>query len=177
MKKTIIGMVTGLMLSACGDQPPKTIKDIDSHILSVDEAKNGGKTELRIVWKLAGMSAGADMSNAAFGMQRILKGMATYFPNQQADEVRFVLNAGLVDRYGNESRRDIYEIPFAMSEVRKVNFASEGLTHWALLNLSEQPKMRHPTGMELITAYCKDETNAKYAGEFCLKGLAPLIAL
>lgn len=177
MKKTIICMVTGLVLSACGDQPPKTIKDIDSHILSVDEAKDGGKTELRVVWKLAGMSAEADMSNAAFGIGRILKGMATHFPNQQVDEVRFVLNAGLVDRYGNESRSDVYEIPFAMSEIRKVNFASEGFTHWALLNLSEQPKVLHPTGMAFITAYCKDESNAKYATEFCLKGLAPVIAL
>ncbi|KVN33313.1 hypothetical protein WJ63_04820 [Burkholderia pyrrocinia] len=172
MKKMAISMVTALLLSACGDEPPKTVKDIDSSILSAAEVKDGGKTTLRIVWKLAGMSAGSDMSSATFGIERILKGVVTYFPNQHADEVRIVLNAGLVDRYGNESRADIYEIPFEMSEIRKVNFASGSVSHWRLLNLSGQPKLLHPTGMELIAAYCKEENNAKYADEFCERGLS-----
>ncbi|MGE8577721.1 MAG: hypothetical protein ACN6QT_21755 [Burkholderia contaminans] len=170
MKKMAISMVTALLLSACGDEPPKTVKDIDSSIVSAAEVKDGGKTVLRIVWKLAGMSAGADMSSAALGIERVIKGIVTYFPNQHADEVRIVLNAGMVDRYGNQSRADLYEIPFEMSEIRKINFDSGSFSHWALLNLSGQPKLLHPTGMELIAAYCKEENNAKYADEFCLRG-------
>lgn len=166
-----------ILLSACGDSAPKTIKDIDSSILSVNDIKTNGKAELRIVWKLPGMSAESDMSNAALGMERVLKGIVTNFPEQAPDEIRFVLNANLVDRYGNESRHDVFEIPFAMSEVRKVNFGSESFTHWNLLNLSGRPTLRHPTGMQLVSDYCKDKTNAKYARDFCMNGLLPNVAL
>jgi len=176
-KQIGVCMVAAVLLSACGEKPPKTIQDIDSHILSVTETKDAGKTELRIVWKLAGVSPGPDMSNAAFGMERIFKNMVKYFPDQQVDEVRVVLNAGLVDRYGNTKRDDIYEIPFAMSEIRKINFSSDSLTHWGLLNLSERPTLRHPVGRQMISEFCEDEKNAKYAGDFCLKGLTPQIAL
>ncbi|MBO1857948.1 hypothetical protein J4G52_30820 [Burkholderia cenocepacia] len=172
MKKIAVSLLMTLLLSACGDEPPKTIKDIDSHIVSATEVKDDGKIVLRIVWKLNGMSAGSDMSNAALGIERIVKGLVTYFPNQRADEVHIVLNSGLVDRYGNTSQADIYEIPFAMEEIRKVNFASGNFSHWDLLNLSEQPKLLHPTGMELISAYCKEEDNAKYANRFCRRSLS-----
>lgn len=168
---------TLLLLSACGDGAPKTIKDIDSSILSVNDVKTEGKTVLRIVWKLPGMSAESDMSNAALGMERVLKGIVTYFPEQSSDEIRFVLNANLVDRYGNESRHDVFEVPYAMSEVRKVNFGSESFNHWNLLNLSGRPTLRHPTGLELVSEYCKDKSNAKYARDFCIKGLLPTVAL
>ncbi|QEW85433.1 hypothetical protein [Burkholderia pseudomallei] len=171
MKKMAISMVTALLLSACGDEPPKTIKDIDSHIVSATEVKDDGKVVLRIVWKLNGMSAGSDMSNAALGIERIIKGLVTHFPNQRADEVHIVLNSGLVDRYGNTSNADIYEIPFAMDEIRKINFTSGNFSHWDLLNLSGQPALLHPTGMELVAAYCKEENNAKYANVFCRRSL------
>lgn len=168
---TTLTLAMVLALAACGDEPPKTIKEIDSHILKVEESKDGGNTSLRVIWELPGMSASSDMTSATFGMEKIVKGIVTYFPNQQADEIRFVLNAGLVDHYGNKSRADVVEVPFQMTEIRKINFASDSFTQWDLLNLSGDTRTPHPVGLEFITEYCKEESNAKYARDFCLRSL------
>lgn len=167
---TTLTLAMVLALAACGDEPPKTIKEIDSHILRVEESQSGSTPTLRVFWKLDGISAEADMAAATFGMEKVAKGIMKYFPSQQADEVRFILNAGLVDRYGNKSRADAIEVPFSMAEIRKVKF-SDSFTPWDLLNLSEEPRMLHPVGLEFITEYCKEDNNAKYARDFCLRSL------
>lgn len=172
MKKSLtILALAALTLSACSDEPPKSIKEIDPSILKVEDLKTGDKQSLRIVWKLADMSASSDMSSAAFGMEKTIRDIVKYFPNPNAEEVRFVLNAGLVDKYGNKSQADVLEIAFPMEEIKKINFSSNSFTSWDLLNLSVEPKQLHPVGRQLLVEYCKEENSIKYAKDFCLRSI------
>ncbi|MFW6853206.1 hypothetical protein [Burkholderia gladioli] len=171
MKKMAISVTTALLLAACSDKPPATIKDIDSHIVSTTEIKDGERSVLKITWKSDNISPESDMNIAVSGINQIIRGIVTQLPNEHADEVHIIINSSLTDKYGNQSRADTLDIPFSMSEVRKINFASNTFTQWDLINLSEQPKLLHNAGKQLMAAYCTNETYAKYAQRFCLKGL------
>ncbi|UTH73957.1 hypothetical protein [Chromobacterium sp. IIBBL 290-4] len=170
MKNVLFALLVALSISACGGEsptPPKDVKDIDSKITKVDQAKVDGKSVMRVTMKLNGLSASADVFSAGSEMLNISKEIVKYFPKQAGDEVHFVLVADLVDKYGNKSEAGVLEIPYATNELKKINFESSSFTGWNLLNLSQEVTLLHPVGREFIREFCKDESNAKYADTFC----------
>jgi hypothetical protein len=164
----IIFMV--LSLSACSEEPPKSLNDVDNSITNIQETQDQEGKSLKITLKSLNLSAESDMRLASSSMLKITKAIATSFPTKD-DRIVFLLNSALRDKYGKESRQNIVEIPFSTEDVMKINFQSDNFTEWDLLNLSQKPRLLHPAGSEYFIEYCKDETNIKYATDFCKRAI------
>jgi hypothetical protein len=146
---------------------PTTIKEISSHIISANEVTKDGKKLLKIELNEKGYSDYSYFFSASEEIKNILAKMTEYFPNQSAEQIDFVLNAELSDQYGNTSSLPVINLPFAMSEIKKINFKNDNFTNWDLLKLAEPVIFIHPAGQKIITAYCQDADTIKYTGMFC----------
>ncbi len=168
MKIATVATAVALLLMGCSDAPPKSIQEINKEITGVSETVTGGTKALVVDMK---PSSGYDESSYFFmatdGVNKVLAGISKHFPNQQADRVDFVLAAGLTDKYGNTKDSPVIRLSFDMADVRKINYQGGSFTSWDLLRLANDVSYLHPAGKSIVQGYCRDESNGKYARDFC----------
>jgi hypothetical protein len=157
-----------LALVGCGEtQPPKTIEEINSGIVSVNEVTESNKKLLRISLKPFDYNEYSTFFDGTQRSVEILGGIVKYFPDRQVDQIQFVYIAALVDRYGNSSAVPVISLNFDMEDVKKINFKDDHFTGWGLLKLVDSMKYMAPAGREIVKNYCQDESSIKYAANFC----------
>lgn len=165
LTKLFCGALLTALLLGC---TPKTIEETSSDITAVSEVANGGTKVLQIEMK---PSSGYDQSSFFFmatqEINTVLGKIVEYFPDQQPDQIKFVLSTGLIDKYGTETEHAVIGLVFDMVDIKKINFAGGGVTNWDLLGLVKELVFPHPAGKAIIRAYCQDASNDKYAAGFC----------
>ena len=159
------GIVSGLTWLFTPSEPT-IIKEISSHIISADEVTKDGKKLLKIELKTpSALNESSYFFSTTNEAMEILAKTVKYFPNQQADQIEFILIAELSDNYGNASNQPVIGLTFDTADIKKINFAH--FTSWDLLRFAGLPDYLHPAGRKIVNAYCQDETNKKYAIGFC----------
>lgn len=165
-------LLAAALLAGCGDDPPKSIQETSRDITKVSEIKDGPATLLVIDMKpSSGHSNSSFLFMATEDIKKVLASIAKHFPNQQASRIDFVLTTALSDKYGNSKDFPVLRLSFEMSEVKKINFQGGTFTSWDLLRLANPASYPHPVGKDIVAGYCSDESNAKYAQEFCRASL------
>jgi hypothetical protein len=160
------GIISGLIwLFTPSD--PATIKDISRQIISANEVTQDGKKLLKIELNAKGYNDYSYFFDATKEANDILGKLMEYFPNQASEQINFVLYAELSDKYGNTSSEPVIDLPFAMADVKKINFKNESFNNWSLLKLAKPVIFLHPYGKTIITNYCQDDSSIKYTGMFC----------
>jgi hypothetical protein len=166
----LAAIVFGLWTWISGMFPPTapaTIKEISSQIISANEVTQDGKKLLKIELNAKGYNDYSYFFGATKDANDILAKLTEYFPNQSAEQIDFVFYAELSDQYGNASNQPVIDLPFAMSDVKKINFKNESFNNWSLLKLAKPVIFLHPYGKTIITNYCQDDSSIKYTGIFC----------
>lgn len=170
--KTLLVAFVAMLLAGCGDEPPKSIQDTSRDITKVSDVTDGAIKVLVIDMKpSAGHSDSSFLFMATEDINKVVAKITKYFQNQQADRIDFVLTTGLSDKYGNSKDFPVIRLSFDMPEVKKVNFQNTSFTSWDLLNLAHPANYLHPVGKKIVAAYCGEESNAKFAQEFCRASL------
>jgi len=173
MRKTItiqilIIAICILALVECG-KTPKNVEELSNKIRVVSYFSTGESTIAKIELDgVFGYNEAVYFFRASQEMSKILKKMAVYFPHDQ-EQVLFVLKAQFENQSGKPGEKVVLEIPFSMSEVKKVKFYQS--SSWDFLNISDQIKYTHPVGRNIIRSFCNEEKNGKYARHFCLSSL------
>jgi hypothetical protein len=148
------------------DESTQTVKDLSKRIGSIEEKGRSIDIKFKAQDSWSGKS---EVSMASHEMDEILEKIVKNYPDKY-DEVRFILQTKLVDKYGNSSEGETIWFPFDMKEVSKVNF--KNITNWDLLNNFTTDKIQTtPVGRTMLKEYCTDEDNLKYAQKFCIKAL------
>lgn len=170
--KTLWAALVAALLAGCGDEPPKTIQDTSRDITKVSDVMDGATKVLVIDMKpSAGHSDSSFFFMATEDMNKVVAKITKHFQNQQADRIDFVFTTGLSDKYGNSKDFPIIRLSFDMPEVKKINFQNGNFTSWDLLNLGHPANYPHPVGKKIVAAYCGEESNAKFAQNFCRASL------
>jgi hypothetical protein len=150
---------------AC-ERTPKSIEDLSYTIRTVTYSEEKETTIARI--ELDGVF-GSDEANFFFKasqeMFKILKKMTAYFPEDQ-QQVNFVLKVNLQNAYGKFGDRAVIEVPFSMSEVKKITFFTS--SSGDILNMSNQVRYAHPVGRNIVRSFCDNGKYQKRAARFCL---------
>lgn len=166
--KTAVVALAILTLAGCTDAPPKSIQETHRDITKVSESLEGGVKALVVDMKpSAGYSDSSFFFMATEGVNKVLSDISKHFPNHQASRIDFVLTTGLTDNYGHSKDFPVIKLSFDMADVKKVNYKDGYFTSWDMLRLAQPLSFPHPSGKAIVRGYCADESNVKYAREFC----------
>lgn len=157
-----------VMIIAC-DRTPKNIEDLSHKIRSVAYSEEDDIKIARI--ELDGVYSADEARfffRASKEMHKILKKVARYFPND-LQQVNFVLKVRLQTVLGRSSDKVVMEVPFSMSELKKIKLFSS--SSWDFLNRSDQIKYSHPIGRNIIRSFCAEKNYQRRAKQFCLASL------
>jgi len=167
--KVLIVAFSLFMILGC-EQRPNRIEDLSHKIRTVSYSVENTIKITRIELDgVFGRDEALFFFRAYQEMYKILRKVAIYFPDDQ-QRVYFVLKVHLQNVYDGKPRdRVVLEVPFSMSEVRKVKFYSS--SRWDLLNSSGGIKYAHPIGRNIIRSFCAESSYQKHAAKFCLTAL------
>jgi len=146
---------------------PESIEDLSNKIRNVTYSEQDELKVARI--ELDGVF-GSDEANYFFKvtkeMSKILRKVAIYFPENQ-QQIDFILKVTLHNNIsGRSSDRIVLEIPFTMSEIKKIRFYNS--SNWDILNRSEQIRFAHPIGRNIVQSFCSVGNYKQHASRFCL---------
>lgn len=165
MKHYVIMLFFALVLSGCGDeQPPKTIQEISSQILSVHERGD----ELRIELAAVGALRAKDhFQNASMNTMLITEKLVRYFRAVSQRQLTYVISVEGADKYGNQTVAPVLELRYEMADLKKVNFAN--MYHKQLLDLATSVRYLNNTGKEVVRVWCSEKDNQEDAARFCAR--------
>jgi hypothetical protein len=155
-------------LAAC-ERTPRNVEDLSHKIRTVTYSEEHEMKIARI--ELDGLFDSDEAHffyKASQEMSRILRKVSIYFPEDQ-QQVHFVLKVRMLNTYGKASERIVMEVPFSMSEVKKIKFYTS--SNWDVLNKSDHVIFIHPIGRNIVRSFCAEKNNGKYARRFCLTSL------
>lgn len=172
MKKKLLGLCLAALLAGCGEDVPKNIQETSRDITKVSETVSDNQKLLVIdVTPSSGNSNAIFFFHATENINKVLAKIIQYFPNQTAQRIDFIISTALSDKYGNTKVFPVLRLSFDMDVVRKINFKNSNFSSWDLLLLANPVDYLHPAGRNIVADYCRDESNSKFAGEFCQKSL------
>jgi hypothetical protein len=163
--KLMLAVLILAAILACQKAPNK-IEDLSYTIRTVTYSEEHETKIVRI--ELDGLF-GSDEAHFFFKasqeMFKILKKVTAYFPEDQ-QQVRFVLKVNLQNAYGKFGDRVVLEVPFSMTEVKKITFFTS--SSGDILNMSNQVRYAHPVGRNIVRSFCDNGKYQKRAARFCL---------
>jgi hypothetical protein len=166
--KAVFVIFLFVALSAC-DRTPRNIEDLSHKIRTVTYSEERDLKIARIELDgLFGSDEARYFYKASQEMFRILRKIAIYFPEDQ-QRVYFILKVRLQNIHGRSGERVVMEVPFSMTEVKKIKFYTS--SNWDVLNRSDRVRFTHPVGRNIVRSFCAVENNGKHAKQFCLASL------
>jgi hypothetical protein len=157
-----------LAIFAC-EKAPRSVEDLSHKIRTVTYSI---EDEIKIARIELDGEFGSDEAYYFFRvskeMYKILRKVTAYFP-EDLQKVHFVLKVRLQNVYGISSEKVVLEVPFSMTEVKKIRFYNS--SSWDVLNKSDQIRFAHPIGRNIVRSFCDDGKYQKRAAQFCLASI------
>lgn len=126
------------------------------------------QVDLKASWSEKDMPTQAAMVIEEVG--KVLKKGAAEIP-PEIERINFWFTYPMIDRYGNESRSQIFNITFKADELRKVNYGKVPTNQ--VLDLGSNFSFGGMAGREAAAAYCGDDGRS-WSPVFCREVVAGL---